>query len=82
MLNDDGDRFPYFFLNLFVALMCAESAMMAIAAIIPHYVSVSRCNSTVKHLLTESDVFACVQLSHGRSAMLAGLISLKFPQNE
>mmetsp|Transcript_30928 Transcript_30928/g.80622 ORF Transcript_30928/g.80622 Transcript_30928/m.80622 type:complete len:634 (+) Transcript_30928:180-2081(+) len=37
MLNDDGDRFPYFFLNLFVALMAAESAMMAIAAIIPHY---------------------------------------------
>ncbi|KAF5841257.1 P-loop containing nucleoside triphosphate hydrolase protein [Dunaliella salina] len=37
MLNDDGDRFPFFFLNLFVALMAAESAMMAIAAIIPHY---------------------------------------------
>eukprot|EP00967_Tisochrysis_lutea_P096646 scaffold141686_cov18-Tisochrysis_lutea.AAC.2 len=39
MLNDDGDRFPFFFLNLFVALMAAESAMVAIAAIIPHYVS-------------------------------------------
>jgi hypothetical protein len=25
MLNDDGDRFPFFFLNLFVALMAAES---------------------------------------------------------
>jgi len=39
MFNDEGDRFPFFFLNLFVALMAAESAMMAIAAVIPHYVS-------------------------------------------
>ncbi|KAG2444072.1 hypothetical protein HYH02_009015 [Chlamydomonas schloesseri] len=36
-LNDQGDRFPYFFINLFVALMCVESLMVAIAAIVPHY---------------------------------------------
>ncbi|KAG2436775.1 hypothetical protein HXX76_006299 [Chlamydomonas incerta] len=36
-LNDQGDRFPYFFLNLFAALMCVESLMMAIAAVVPHY---------------------------------------------
>lgn len=36
-LNDSGDRFPAFFMNLFLALMTVESLMMAIAAIVPHY---------------------------------------------
>jgi len=36
-LNDDGDRFPYFFINLYTSLTVVESLMMAIAAIVPHY---------------------------------------------
>jgi hypothetical protein len=36
-LNDAGDRFPYFFLNLYMALTTVEGLMMAIAAIVPHY---------------------------------------------
>ncbi|KAG2485433.1 hypothetical protein HYH03_015813 [Edaphochlamys debaryana] len=36
-LNDSGDRFPYFFLNLYVSLTVVESMMMAIAAVVPHY---------------------------------------------
>jgi hypothetical protein len=32
-----GDRFVYFFLNLFMALATVEGLMMAIAAIVPHY---------------------------------------------
>lgn len=36
-LNDSGDRFPYFFTNLFLALTVVESLMMMIAAIVPHY---------------------------------------------
>ena len=36
-LNDAGDRFPYFFLNLYVSLTVVESLMMAIAALVPHY---------------------------------------------
>lgn len=36
-LNDDGDRFVFFFVNLFVSLMVVESMMMAIAALVPHY---------------------------------------------
>lgn len=40
-LNDNGDRFPFFFINLFVSLMVVESLMMSIAAIVPHYVSLS-----------------------------------------
>lgn len=36
-LNASGDRFPYFFLNLYFSLTCVESLMMAIAAIVPHY---------------------------------------------
>lgn len=37
MLNDDGDRFPYFFTNLFLALTVVESLMMMISAVVPHY---------------------------------------------
>ncbi|KAG2450898.1 hypothetical protein HYH02_004730 [Chlamydomonas schloesseri] len=36
-LNDGGDRFPYFFINLYVSLTVVESLMMAIAAVVPHY---------------------------------------------
>eukprot|EP01024_Parvocaulis_polyphysoides_P041151 TRINITY_DN3769_c0_g1_i13.p1 TRINITY_DN3769_c0_g1~~TRINITY_DN3769_c0_g1_i13.p1 ORF type:complete len:630 (-),score=98.92 TRINITY_DN3769_c0_g1_i13:808-2697(-) len=36
-LNDDGDRFPYFVLDLWISLLVAESLMMAIAAIVPHF---------------------------------------------
>ncbi len=36
-LNDDGDRFVYFFVNLYMALTVVESLMMAIAAVVPHY---------------------------------------------
>lgn len=36
-LNDDGDRFPYFFTNLFLSLTVVESLMMMIAAVVPHY---------------------------------------------
>eukprot|EP01023_Acetabularia_acetabulum_P037446 TRINITY_DN3551_c0_g1_i5.p1 TRINITY_DN3551_c0_g1~~TRINITY_DN3551_c0_g1_i5.p1 ORF type:complete len:625 (-),score=111.88 TRINITY_DN3551_c0_g1_i5:523-2397(-) len=36
-LNDEGDRFPYFVLDLWVSLLVAESLMMAIAAIVPHF---------------------------------------------
>ncbi|GFR44953.1 hypothetical protein Agub_g6261 [Astrephomene gubernaculifera] len=36
-LNDSGDRFVYFFVNLFVSLTVVESMMMAIAAVVPHY---------------------------------------------
>jgi hypothetical protein len=32
-----GDRFVYFFLNLYMALTTVEGLMMAIAAIVPHY---------------------------------------------
>lgn len=30
-------RFVFFFINLFMALMTVESLMMAIAAVVPHY---------------------------------------------
>lgn len=36
-LNDQGDRFVYYFVNLYVSLTVVESLMMAIAAIVPHY---------------------------------------------
>jgi len=36
-LNDNGDRFPFFFINLYTSLTVVESLMMAIAAIVPHY---------------------------------------------
>ena len=36
-LNDQGDRFPYFFICLGISLMVVESLMMAIAAIVPHF---------------------------------------------
>jgi hypothetical protein len=36
-LNDEGDRFPFFFMQLFASLLVVESLMMAIAAIVPHY---------------------------------------------
>ncbi|MEW5317658.1 MAG: hypothetical protein WDW38_008940 [Sanguina aurantia] len=36
-LNYSGDRFVFFFINLFMALMTVESLMMAIAAVVPHY---------------------------------------------
>jgi len=36
-LNTDGDRFPYFFINLYSSLTVVESLMIAIAAIVPHY---------------------------------------------
>ncbi|KAG1652464.1 hypothetical protein FOA52_009206 [Chlamydomonas sp. UWO 241] len=36
-LNDQGDRFPYFVLNLYASLTVVESIMMMIAAIVPHY---------------------------------------------
>jgi len=32
-----GHRFPYFFINLYTSLTVVESLMMAIAAIVPHY---------------------------------------------
>ncbi|KAF5826796.1 ABC-2 type transporter-domain-containing protein [Dunaliella salina] len=37
MLNDEGDRFPYFFLNLFAALMVSESMVVAVSAVIPNF---------------------------------------------
>jgi hypothetical protein len=36
-LNDDGDRFPYFVINLYTSLTVVESIMVMIAAIVPHY---------------------------------------------
>ncbi|GIM01286.1 hypothetical protein Vretimale_6074 [Volvox reticuliferus] len=36
-LNDNGDRFVFFFVNLYVSLTVVESLMMAIAAVVPHY---------------------------------------------
>ncbi|EFJ40488.1 hypothetical protein VOLCADRAFT_99753 [Volvox carteri f. nagariensis] len=36
-LNDSGDRFVYFFVNLYVSLTVVESLMMSIAAVVPHY---------------------------------------------
>eukprot|EP01025_Chloroclados_australasicus_P007707 TRINITY_DN1255_c0_g2_i1.p1 TRINITY_DN1255_c0_g2~~TRINITY_DN1255_c0_g2_i1.p1 ORF type:complete len:648 (-),score=54.65 TRINITY_DN1255_c0_g2_i1:460-2403(-) len=36
-LNDEGDRFPYFVLDLWISLLVVESLMMAIAAIVPHF---------------------------------------------
>ncbi|GAX82112.1 hypothetical protein CEUSTIGMA_g9540.t1 [Chlamydomonas eustigma] len=36
-LNSNGDRFPYFFINLYTSLTVVESMMMAMAAIVPHY---------------------------------------------